>query len=502
MGMRNNSTSTNAIRISKSKFVAGVQCLKRLYLQVREPGLAAELDDASKAVIEQGRQVGLVAQKAFPGGVMVEAGPKELFKAIKATSELIAKSEAPAIFEATFEHEHVRVRTDVLKRSGRSGHRLIEVKSATDVKPHYAYDIAIQRHVLTGAGVEVARASLMHLNRDYVFDGKEYDVSQLFVIADVKLKDTVSEGEISDRLKEQFQILNKPKAPDIKPGKQCEDPVLCEFYDHCNPKLPTDHVSLLPRINSQKLEKLDVAGITSIKKIPVTFPLSEMQRRAMECVKSDKPFISPELADELDGLKFPLCFMDFETVFPALPRFGMMGPYDHIPFQWSVHRQERTGGPLKHFEFLAENDSDPRLPFLESLCKAVTGAGNIVVYHQGFESSRLDDLARWLPNYKSDIAAIKGKMWDLLVAVRRYVYHPAFAGSFSLKSVLPAFLPKMTYATLEVAEGTAAGLAWARLIDPETPSDEKSRLSKALLAYCEQDTLALTKLLEVFRKFV
>src|SRR5712691_4646877 len=109
---------TDRMRISKVKFVAGVQCLKRLYLQVHEPGLAAELDEASKAVIEQGRQVGLVAQKAFPGGVTVEAGPAELDKAIKATRDLVAKSEAPAIFEATFQHGDVLVRIDVLQRSG------------------------------------------------------------------------------------------------------------------------------------------------------------------------------------------------------------------------------------------------------------------------------------------------------------------------------------------------------------------------------------------------
>ncbi|MGC1831788.1 MAG: DUF2779 domain-containing protein, partial [Candidatus Acidiferrales bacterium] len=111
--------------------MAGVQCLKRLYLQVHQPRLAAEIDDASKVVIEQGRQVGLVAQKAFPGGVIVEAGPTELDRAIKTTRELVAKSEAPAIFEATFQHEGVLVRTDVLKPSGRSGYRLIEVKSST-----------------------------------------------------------------------------------------------------------------------------------------------------------------------------------------------------------------------------------------------------------------------------------------------------------------------------------------------------------------------------------
>jgi hypothetical protein len=176
-----------------------------------------------------------------------------------------------------------------------------------------------------------------------------------------------------------------------------------------------------------------------------------------------------------------------------------MRPYDHIPFQWSVHRQEKPGGPLSHLEFLAENNSDPRVAFVESLCKAVTGAGKIVVYNQSFESSRLDDLARWFPAYASVITKIKAKIWDLLVVVRRNVYHPAFAGSFSLKFVLLAFVPEMTYETLEVAEGTAAGLAWTRLIQPATPLVEKRRLRKALLEYCKQDTLALAKLFEVPR---
>jgi hypothetical protein len=468
---------------------------------VHQPGLAEEPDEASKAVIEQGRQVGLVAQKAFPGGVLVEAGPTELSEAINATRELVTESKAQAIFEATFQHEGVLVRTDVLKRSGRNAHHLIEVKSTTSVKPYHAYDIGIQRHVLTGAGIDVKRASLMHLKREYVFGGGEYDVSQLFVIAEPKPENTVSEGEISDRLVEQFRILEQPKPPDIKPGEQCMDPVLCEFYDQCNQGLPADHVSFLPRISAKKVQSLTVSGISSIRKIPATFPLSEKQRRAVECLKSGKPFISKKLAGELDALKFPLCFMDFETVFPALPRFAKMRPYDHIPFQWSVHRQEKPGGPLKHFEFLAENTSDPRLPFLESLCNAVRGAGHIVVYHQGFESARLDDLSRWLPAHKSEIAAIKAKMWDLLVVMRQNVYHPAFAGSFSLKSVLPAFVPELTYEALEVSEGTAAGLTWARLLDSATPAAVKSHLKQALLEYCKQDTLALAKLIEVLRKY-
>lgn len=487
------------MRISKSKFVAGVQCLKRLYLAVHQPELAGERDESARRVIEQGRQVGLVAKKAFPGGVTVEASHKELDKALLETRELLNRNEAAAIFEATFEHEGVLVRTDVLKRSP-SGFHLIEVKSATSVKPHYVYDVAIQKHVLTGAGVEVQQESLMHLNRGHVFEGGDYSVSDLFVTTDIKEEDAVSETEVVDRLREQFKILNRDKPPDIKPGRHCSNPVQCEFFDHCNPEIPAGHVSRLPRIGAKKVKKLISGGITSIKKITSTFALTERQRRAVDCVKTGKPFIGPRLKNEINSLKYPLCFMDFETLYPALPRFAKMAPYDHIPFQWSVHRLKRPGAALKHFEFLAEDNSDPRPRFMETLCEAVEEAKNIVVYNEIFEYSRLDDLARWLPKFAPTIERIKSKMWDLLVVVRQNVYHAAFAGSYSLKYVLPAFVPEMSYENLEIEEGTAAGIVWERFIDPATPTGEKNRLRKALFEYCAQDTFGMVRLLEELRK--
>jgi len=217
-------------------------------------------------------------------------------------------------------------------------------------------------------------------------------------------------------------------------------------------------------------------------------------------VKSGKMWISPELVGELSNLRYPICFMDFETIFPALPRFAGMRPYDHVPFQWSVHRQERAGELIKRYDFLAENTSDPRLPFLESLCQAIKAAGSIVVYNQGFEASRLDDLARWLPGHRSEIAKIKGKLWDLLAVIRRSVYHPAFGGSFSLKRVAGAILSDMSYDGLGVAEGIQAGIAWTRLVDPATSPEEKDKLKRALLQYCGQDTLALARIVDVLVK--
>jgi predicted RecB family nuclease len=488
------------MRISKSKFVAGVQCLKRLYLQVHRPELATGSTEATEAVMEQGQQVGLVAQKAFPGGILVAANHEHLDDAIRITRELVGNAEVPAIFEATFEYGGVLVRTDILERRGRAGYRLIEVKSATGPKPHYAYDIGIQKLVLSGAGIKLERTHLIHLNKDYVFDGREYDVSRLFVVAKVPQEQTITDAEISIRVENQLRVLDQPGPPDVKPGRQCTEPVLCEFFDHCNPDLPSDHVSLLPRIRTEKIDDLLASGIMSVHQIPDDFPLSETQRRAVDAVKSGKMWIGSELARELSTLRYPICFMDFEAIFPALPRFAGMRPYDHVPFQWSVHRQERAGAPIKHYDYLAEETSDPRAPFLESLCQALKAAGSIVVYNQGFEASRLDDLARWLPEHRLEIAEIKAKLWDLLPVIRRNVYHPAFGGSFSLKRVAAAILPDMNYDCLDVADGIQAGIVWGRLVDDGTSPEERNQLKRALLEYCGQDTLALARIIDVLLK--
>ena len=488
------------MRISKSKFVAGVQCLKRVFFQVHRPELATGSTEATKAVMEQGQQVGLVAQKAFPGGVLVAADHEHLSDAIRVTRELVGNAEVPAIFEATFEYGGVLVRTDILERRSRTDFRLIEVKSATAPKPHYAYDIGIQKHVITGAGIKIEGTRLMHLNREYVFEGKEYDVSRLFVVAKIPKEQRISDAEISTRVDDQLRVLGQPTPPDVKPGKHCMEPVLCEFYDHCNPDFPSDHVSLLPRIRTEKVDDLLASGIMSVHQIPDDFPLSVTQRRVVDAMKTGKMWISAGLAGELSTLRYPICFMDFEAIFPALPKFRGMRPYDHLPFQWSVHRQERPGAAVEHYDFLAEDASDPRGPFLESLCRAVKAVGSIVVYNQGFEASRLDDLARWLPKRRSEIAVIKAKLWDLLPVIRRNVYHPAFGGSFSLKRVAAAILPDMNYDDLDVADGIQAVIAWGRFVDPATGAEAKVQLKRALLEYCGQDTLALARILDALMK--
>jgi predicted RecB family nuclease len=270
--------------------------------------------------------------------------------------------------------------------------------------------------------------------------------------------------------------------------------VTCEFFEHCNPPLPDDHILRLPRIHASEVAKLVALGVRSIHKIPENYPLTGRLRRACTSVQTGTPWLSRELKDELETLAYPLYFADFETVSPAIPRFAGMRPYDHIPFQWSVHVQRRPGAPPENLKFLATDASDPRPAFVSALCDALSDRGSIVVYHRQFESQRLTELASWLPEFSGRITKIQRRLWDLLPIIRDHVYHPRFAGSYSLKAVLPALVPEMTYGGMEVTDGKIAGLVWESLVGSDCSETERERKRKALLDYCAQDTLGLVRL--------
>ena len=488
-----------SMRISKSRFVAGCQCLKRLYWQVHEPELAAEPDAASAAIMQQGREVGLLAQQLFPGGVEVDASGG-LSQAIRITKELVANPEIPALFEAVFEHDGVLVKTDILQRREKDRWRLVEVKSSSDLKEHHLEDMAIQSHVLSGSGLDIASVWLAHINRAYVLAGETVDPRQFFLFRNLTHRVRNLQPTLVFQLRSQFRVLAMPTAPDLPTGPQCTHPVVCEFFERCNPPRPDDFIGYLPRIHASAMQKLEEMGVESIHDIPADFELTEIQRRAADCVQTGEPWFSAELMEELGKLEYPLYSMDFETVNPVIPRFPGMRPYDHLPFQWSVHVQTQPGAASEHFEFLAGNRCDPRNAFIASLCEALGERGTIVVYNQQFESQRLWEFAAWLPEFAGKIKKIQARLWDLLLMIRKHVYHPQFAGSYSLKAVLPALIPEMTYEGMEVANGQHAGLAWESLVRETADRSDRVKIRKALLAYCGQDTLALVRLLDRLRR--
>jgi predicted RecB family nuclease len=483
------------MRISKSKVIAGCQCAKRLYFQVHEPELAAEPDAADQAIMQQGHEVGILARQLFPGGIEVRSD-SGLDQAVRTTRELVANRKVPAIFEGVFEHDGVLVRVDVLHRRRDGRWRLVEVKSSTSVKEQHLDDVAVQYRVLSRSGLDVGSCCLAHVNRSFVFRGGSIDPWRFFRIRNVTRQVVRLQPKLTFQLRAAFTVLWMPSAPEIAPGRHCTSPVTCEFFDRCNPPLPDDHIGYLPRLHASAEEALEELGVESIHDVPDDFELTAIQRRAATCVQTGQPWFDSEgLKTALASLKYPICYIDFETINPCVPRFAGMRPYQQIPFQYSIHSQHEPSAEPEHREFLALDSSDPRREFIRSLCAALGESGSIIVYNAGFESQRLSELAAWLPEFAERIANIQARLWDLLPVIRKHVYHPRFGGSFSLKDVLPALVPRMTYDGMEVADGTDAGLAWESLVQGGLDQSECQRIRKALLVYCGQDTLALVKLL-------
>src|SRR4051812_22487090 len=131
--------------LSKSRFVAGWQCHKQLWLRVHEaeaPEL--QVDIVLQDRFDQGTEVGALARQRFPGGVLIDLPYNDPGR-VKATQKVL-ETGAPAVFEATFVEDRVYVAIDVLERTS-GGFTLIEVKSATKSKEEHIPDVAIQTWV-------------------------------------------------------------------------------------------------------------------------------------------------------------------------------------------------------------------------------------------------------------------------------------------------------------------------------------------------------------------
>jgi hypothetical protein len=152
--------------LTKSRYIAGLQCLRRLWLQVHEPQPYEE--PALGSPMDVGQEIGRKAHQLFPGGVLVEEKPWEHAQAVARTSALMSDERVPAIFEGAFEFDGVRIRVDVLERLVQGTWGLREVKSSSGPKDYYFDDIALQNYVIKGAGIAVSSIELAHVNTAYV----------------------------------------------------------------------------------------------------------------------------------------------------------------------------------------------------------------------------------------------------------------------------------------------------------------------------------------------
>ena len=490
-------------QLSKSRFTAGLQCLKRLYLECYHRELADPPEEVRQAIFDTGNAVGELARQRFPNGRLIAEQYYEHSQAVETTKALLADNAVPPLYEAAFTFQGIRTRVDILRQSGtREFERefdLVEVKSSTSVKSEHISDVAIQLYSVEGSGLPVKKAYLMHLNKGYVYPGGPHNLEQLFILEDVAgaARSLVAES-LPGNLERMEEALQQDAAPDIETGRHCRTPYRCPFYGHCHQNEPEHPIAELPRLSEKAAATLAAAGIRDIGSIPPDFGgLSPTQQRVQNSVATGRPFISPNLAVNLAGISLPASFLDFETFGPAIPLYVGTRPYQVIPFQWSLHLRD-SAERLSHRSFLNSDAGDPRERFVTSLLESIPSEGSIMTY-SNYEETVIKGLAREFPQYEGRLLALCGRLFDLLKVIRDGYYHPEFHGSYSIKSALPALVPDLDYSDLEIAGGSVASLNYFRLIDQDTPESDKVKITEALHNYCKRDTEAMVRIYDALR---
>ncbi len=486
-------THASMRRLSKSRFTAGLQCHKQLWWKVHEPD-AAELvtDPATEFIMNQGREVGELARSYAPGGELIDFPHDQYRKKVEATADALARG-VERIYEAAFFAEGVFVAVDILEREG-PRFTVVEVKSSTKVKEEHLADVAIQTWVARRAGVNVTRAEVMHLNSECVYP----DLSKLFVRQDVTPLVESYLLDVPGKVAAQLAMLAGP-LPDVPIGPHCSSPRECPFIERCWKDVPEHHVTTLHGIGRRAWGLL-ADGCETILDLPASFRLSEIRARQVRAVKQDEIVVEPELGAALAGLARPIAYLDFETIGPAVPVWAGCRPYHGVAVQFSCHREDGAGR-MTHSEWLARGPEDPRPALAGALLEACRGARTVLMY-TSFERRQIRGLADAVPTLRDELLALDARLVDLAQIVRGHVYAPAFGGSFSLKDVLPALVPELTYDDLAVNDGGLASALLNRMLlrgDPATPQ-ERANLRADLLAYCKMDTWAMVTLLKRLRE--
>ena len=449
------------------------------------------VDDSTAARFDQGQQVGLLARELFPRGMHIGC-PEGLDQAIQSTRRALAKRRP--LFEATLCYGRCFSRADILDPVEDGRWDIIEVKSSTEVKPVFLHDLAFQRYVCEEAGLAIRNCYLMHVNNSYLRSGAIAPAA-FFSKIDVTMEVAKLVPDVSRKAAKMLQTIDSQSCPQITISPHCDDPYECALKPICWNFLPHPNIFHL-RNGRQKRWELFGRGILRLEEIPEDFTVTDNQSRQIAAHRSQMPHIDRQaIRNFLERLQYPLYFLDFETIAPAIPLFDHSKPYGQVPFQFSLHVKAMPGGEPQHFGSLADSPSDPRPALLTDLKRLLGDSGSIVGYNTDFEIARLRECAAFFPEYREWSDAVCARFVDLLDVFGLFAYyHPAQKGSASLKAVLPA-LTGTSYTGLKISDGDTASREFMRITLGNVPNEQRAEVRQQLETYCKQDTQALIDIL-------
>lgn len=489
--------------LSKSLYIRGLQCKKSLWLKKKKPEVLQAPDENAQAVFDTGTSVGELACELFGGGERIKYTGD--FNAQMAKTKELIEHGVKVIYEATFCFDGILVMVDILCICENSL-TINEAKSSTSVKDVYIDDASIQYYVISSLGYKVSGVNIIHIDSSYV-RGEKLELEKLFHAEDVTEQIIQKQAEIPQILNKFEEILSKNVEPEVDIGPHCSNPYNCDAWGYCwceQRGIPEYSVFNISRLRSDKKFDLYKNGVVKFEDIKDLSIFNASQQIQIRSELSKEQIIDKEAIKEfLETLSYPLYHLDFETFQQAVPEFVGLSPYEQIPFQFSIHKEDGKGN-LEHFEFLAEAGADPRYELARNLIKFIPQDACVLAYNMSFEKGVIRRLAEIYPQISNELMAIHDNIKDLMApfASKSY-YHPKMQGSYSIKYVLPALVPEFESAYKDlnlIHHGGEAMQAYAAIACMN--ETQRDVYKKALLEYCKLDTLAMVKVLEKLREVV
>lgn len=489
------------MQISKSDYMNYLRHPAWLWLKKNDKKKLPPIDDNLQAIFDTGHDFEQYAEAQFEDAVQLGFSDYHEYLSLPMRTEQALDEGAKTIFQGRLEYKNFTFICDVIDVVEGKTVDLYEIKSTASAKLEHEYDLAFQLMVLEGCGYEVRKIAVIHVDNSYERSG-EIDPAKLCATTDVteavkeKLEQTIIDAQKA------YEAATAPTCPDLSPllASPSAFQDWLDIYKAFEP-LPEGSFYELGGVDAKAVELFEENGIKTIDDIPATLEVSKRIDSQLKAYRNGGPIVDKlRIKQFLDELKFPLYFVDYETLGSLVPYFDGMRPYAQYPFQYSLHILDSPDAQLRHEEYLHTEKSNPAENIVIAMQAHFGGEGTVIAWNMSFEKNCNDTLAKFVPEAADFLQDLNDRMVDLMVPFSSGAYVDyRCKGSASIKNVLPVLVPELSYKTLGVQEGAAAQRIWMQTVLDDKNGDQKDKILNDLIEYCKLDTLAMV---EIYKKLV
>ncbi|MBY0538408.1 DUF2779 domain-containing protein [Patescibacteria group bacterium] len=488
--------------LSKSNYLTFLKHPAWLWLIAHEPDKIPKHDADTLAIFSAGHRFEEYAEHLFIDGYALGYNVSghfdwKLYQSLPERTAEALQGEHKLLFQGRIEVDGLTCIFDVLERTAMGTFNLYEIKSSSSAKREHEYDLAFQTYVLEKSGITIEKISVIHVNGEYVRDGK-VDSKQIADETEVTNAVRSLMLETEENISKALAVIASPTMPDPSPrfARNGAFYEWLEIYEATVGEFPEYSVYSIAGIGARKAGELEDIGAVLIGDIPEDFTLTTRQQSQVIATKRNERHIDTERITEFMGMmQYPLYFLDYETFSSVIPPFDGLRPYQQVPFQYSLHILEDPNAPLRHKEYLHTENTLPVRELLAQMAQDIGPEGTVLVWHESFEKGRNVEMASLAPEYNTFLYGLNDRVIDLKTPFsQEWFVDKDFFGSASIKAVLPVLAPDLTYKELAIQGGNTAQRIWMELVQQGFHQDKRDEILNDLLKYCHLDTLAMVRI--------